>query len=97
MRVQNVISNGHSHPKRPAHGKIIDSRTLFGIYPLKIGVRSWSGVDVIGNLSGLKAVVFLWRYGPLCGTQFVGRNRREPPALLRFMKENDNHRHRKNT
>ena len=37
---------------------------------------SRSGVDVIGNLSGLKAVVFLWRFGPLlcdaraiCGTR----------------------------
>ena len=28
-------------------------------------MRSRSGVDVIVNLSGLKAVVFLWRFGPL--------------------------------
>ena len=70
MRVQNVIRspssyNGRSHTKRRAHGKIIKSRTLFGIYSPKIAVRSRSGVDVIGNLSGLKAVVFLWRFGPL--------------------------------
>ena len=55
--------------------KIIESRT-FRIYPPKIAVWSQCGVDVIGNLSGLKAVVFLWRFGPLlcyarviCGTR----------------------------
>ena len=37
----------------------------FGIYPPKIAVWSRSWADVIGNLSGLKAVVFLWRCGPL--------------------------------
>ena len=53
----------------------MESRTLFGIYPPKIVVWSPSGVDVIGNLSGLEAVVFLWRFGSLlrdaraiCGT-----------------------------
>ena len=81
MRVQNVIRspssyNGSSHTSSWTDGKIIESRTLFGIYPPKIVVWSWSGVDVIGNLSGLKAVVFLWRFGPLvrdaraiCGTR----------------------------
>ena len=56
--------------------KTIKSRSLFGIYPSKIAARSRSCVDVIGNLSGLKAVVFLWRIGPLlcdaraiCGTR----------------------------
>ena len=78
MRVQNVIQssssyNGHSHTSSRAHGKIIESRTLIGMYPPKIAVWSRSGGDVVGNLSGLKAVVFLWRFGPL---QFVGRDRR---------------------
>ena len=44
---------------------------------------------MIGNLSGLKAVVFLW--------QFVGRDRRESPAFLLFMTGNDNYRHCKNS
>ena len=50
--------------------------SLFRIYPSKIALRSRSAVDVIGNLSGLEAVVFLWRFGPLlcnaraiCGTR----------------------------
>ena len=47
------------------HGKIVERPTLFGIYPPKIAVWSRSGVAVIGNFSGLKAVVFLWRFGPL--------------------------------
>ena len=54
----------------------MESQTLFEIYPPKFAVWSRSGVDVIGNLSGLKAVVFLWRVGPLlcdakaiCGTR----------------------------
>ena len=52
------------------------------------------GVDVIGNLSSLKAMVFLWRFDPLLCA--VGRNRCESPALLRFMRGNDNQRHRQN-
>ena len=39
---------------------LAESRKLFGIYPPKIAMWSRSSVDVIGNLSGLKAVVFLW-------------------------------------
>ena len=54
-----------SHTSNRAHGKITERQTLFGLYPPKITVWSRSGVDVIGNLSGLKAVVFLWRFGPL--------------------------------
>ena len=47
---------------------------------------------MIGNLSGLKAVVFLWRFGPLLydAKEFVARDRRESPAFLLFMTENDN-------
>ena len=57
---------------------------------------SRSEVDVIGNLSGLKAVMFLWRFG-MMREQFVGRDRRESPAFLLFMRGNDNQRHRKNS
>ena len=51
----------------------------------------WSrnGVDAIGNLSGLKAVVFLWRFRTLLcdGEQFVGQDHRELPAFLLLKKE----------
>ena len=54
---------------------------------------------MIGNLSGLKAVVFLWRFGPLlrdaraiCGT-------RSPrvTSLSSLYEGNDNYGHRKNS
>ena len=68
-----------------AHGKIIESlrRILFGIYPPKIAVWSRSGVDVIGKLSGLKAMVFLWQFARLlCDARAisVGQDRRESPG-----------------
>ena len=81
MRVQNVIRspssyNGRSHTSSGTHGKIIESRRLFGIYPPKIAVWSQCGVDEIGNLSGPKAVVFLWRFGPLlCDARAIRRTR----------------------
>ena len=50
---------------------------------------------MIGNLSGLKAVVFLWgRYITysdrwfVMREQFVGRDRHESPAFLLFMRGN---------
>ena len=63
--------------KKRAHGKILESRTLFGIYPPIIAVRSRSGVDVI--IRPLRLWCFLWRFGPLlcdaraiCGTRWRG-------------------------
>ena len=44
--------------------QLVVNATLTRILELDV-IRSRSGVDVIGNLSGLKAVVFLWRFGPL--------------------------------
>ena len=37
-----------------------------------------AGVDVIGNLSGPKAVVFLWRFGPLLCVARAIRGTRSP-------------------
>ena len=47
---------------------------------------------MIGNLSGLKAVVFLWRFGPLVrdARAICGTRSRESPAFLLFMRGNDN-------
>ena len=44
--------------------QLVVNATLTRILELD-AMRSRSGVDVIEKLSGLKAVVFLWRFSPL--------------------------------
>ena len=61
----------------------------------------WSrcGVAVIGNLSGLKAVVFLWRFGPLlCDARAIcGTGSPRVTSLSSLYDGNDKLRHRKNS